>query len=227
MNIQTMEQRMEHTIDAIKLKEYIKQGLPDILHGSVAQLKLMPEQNGVIMRDLVPREGQQTRNSAVLLLFDSSFSLPLTIRNPKLKYHGGEICFPGGQTENNETAIETALREAQEEINLDDSKVEILGTLSNIYIPHSNAEITPVIAYTNSLPELKAEPSEVAEILIVNIFNLAFKQQILYRQETFPFGTFNVPYWEIGKNSTLWGATAMIMNELLCIIAEYRRLFKS
>jgi 8-oxo-dGTP pyrophosphatase MutT (NUDIX family) len=218
---------MEQMMDATKLKEYIKQGLPEILHGSVAQLKLMPEQNGVIMRDLVPREGQQTRNSAVLLLFDNSFSLPLTVRDPKLKYHGGEICFPGGQTENNETAIETALREAQEEINLDGSNVEILGTLSNIYIPHSNAEITPVIAYTNTLPEFKAEPAEVAEILIVNIFDLAFKQHILYRQETFPFGTFEVPYWEIGEGAKLWGATAMIMNELLCIITEYQRLLES
>ena len=89
-------------------------------------------------------------------------ALPLIKRVNRGKYHGGQIAFPGGKMEKEDAdALQTALRECHEEIGVPEEKVSILGVLSDIYIPLSNFNITPIVGTTLQLPDFILSQDEV------------------------------------------------------------------
>jgi 8-oxo-dGTP pyrophosphatase MutT (NUDIX family) len=134
--------------------------------------------------------------------------------------HRGQISFPGGRYEPSDPSLEfTALREAEEEIGIDSSKVEVLGKLTNLYIPVSNFLVHPYVAYTEAHPTFTPQPSEVASILEVPLDHFLTEQNIR-RMDMTVQGNLrlkDVPYFDIG-GKVLWGATAMMMSELLALI---------
>ena len=205
-------------MQALEFKNKINGCLNDFLIGEDAFMKLMPMSDGVSLRDLMPMQEATVRPSSVLLLFNKDFELPLTVRNPILTHHGGEVSFPGGVNEDGETSIEVALREANEEIGLNPKSVEVLGSLSNMYIPHSNTLITPILGFINEFPEFIPNEAEVSEIINVNLYELAFNSELKYMKQDFNGKSYHIPHWNIGVDQPLWGATAMILNELLLII---------
>jgi 8-oxo-dGTP pyrophosphatase MutT (NUDIX family) len=87
----------------------------------------------------------------------------LTRRADTLTKHSGQIAFPGGRLDDGETAVEAALREADEEVALTPSAVEVLG-LADTYETGTGFRITPVIGWLDRPPVLKASEDEVAEI---------------------------------------------------------------
>ncbi|WP_298159678.1 CoA pyrophosphatase [Brevundimonas sp.] len=87
----------------------------------------------------------------------------LTRRADSLAKHTGQVAFPGGRLDPGETAVEAALREAREEVDLDPAAVTVLG-LSDAYETGTGYLITPVIGWIDTLPTLTASPAEVAEI---------------------------------------------------------------
>jgi 8-oxo-dGTP pyrophosphatase MutT (NUDIX family) len=90
-------------------------------------------------------------------------SVLLTRRSDTLNSHSGQIAFPGGRLDPGETAVEAALREAQEEVALDPSVVEVLG-VADTYETGTGFRVTPVIGWLDRPPVVKASPDEVAEI---------------------------------------------------------------
>lgn len=91
-------------------------------------------------------------------------ALIVTKRTPRLKNHGGQWALPGGRVDPGESIEQAALRELQEEVNLDLSPDAILGTLDD-YVTRSGFIITPVLVWSDtSLDELVANPDEVASI---------------------------------------------------------------
>jgi len=90
-------------------------------------------------------------------------SVLLTRRADSLTRHTGQIAFPGGRLDPGETAVEAALREAREEVDLDPGAVTVLG-LSEPYETGTGYLVTPVIGWIERLPPLTASPEEVAEI---------------------------------------------------------------
>src|ERR1035437_769022 len=93
------------------------------------------------------------KQSAVCLLFYEKNNVPhfLLIKRPDThRYHAGQIAFPGGSCEPNETYEQTALRELAEETGIEISPSTILGRLTPMYIPVSNFYIQPIVAYTVS-----------------------------------------------------------------------------
>jgi 8-oxo-dGTP pyrophosphatase MutT (NUDIX family) len=90
-------------------------------------------------------------------------SMLLTRRADSLVSHTGQIAFPGGRLDPGETAVEAALREAREEVDLDPGTVHVLG-LSDTYETGTGYLITPVIGWIERLPPLTPSPHEVAEI---------------------------------------------------------------
>jgi 8-oxo-dGTP pyrophosphatase MutT (NUDIX family) len=104
-----------------------------------------------------PPPDSDPRQSAVLMLFAEDEQGPyvlLTERSHDMRSHPGQVSFPGGKMDDDETPIEAALREADEEIGLAPSGVDVLGALPTLWVPPSNFSVTPVIGWW-------AEPSEI------------------------------------------------------------------
>src|SRR5690554_3211308 len=111
---------------------------------------------------------KSARQSAVLILMypysTNESGLIFIERSIDKTPHSGQIAFPGGKKEKiDKDFIDTALREAHEEINLPRDKVNIIGNLSPLYIPISNFNVNPILAFTDDLPPLKPCDIEVAD----------------------------------------------------------------
>src|ERR1700737_2463433 len=111
------------------------------------------------------------RKAAVLIgLFEQEEELYLVFirRATTLRSHSGEIAFPGGSVDLTDASpVETALREAQEEIGLDPSRVEVLGILPPVFTVVSNFLITPVVAFLpRGLGELNLQSGEVNKFFL-------------------------------------------------------------
>jgi 8-oxo-dGTP pyrophosphatase MutT (NUDIX family) len=162
-----------------------------------------------------------TRESAVLLpLFlgaDGEVRVVLTRRSGRLNTHKGEVAFPGGRVDPGETNRDAALREAHEEIGLAPKHVEIVGTLEPLTTVVSASRITPFVGIIDTLPELIANPTEVARIFDVSLRELI--DSACYYEEIWDFsdGTFPVWFFEV-EGDTIWGATARMLRRLLDLL---------
>jgi 8-oxo-dGTP pyrophosphatase MutT (NUDIX family) len=132
--------------------------------------------------------------------------------------HSGQIAFPGGKYEDfDKDQIETAFREAWEEVNLNPEELEHLGELSSIEIPVSGYTVLPVLAWHDGVPELKGNPHEVAALIqtpLIPLMNSLKITDIPVREHQVTTPCF------IAKDYIVWGATAMVLGELRDIIRQ-------
>ena len=145
---------------------------------------------------------------------DEQTNLVLTRRRDDLQSHAGQISFPGGQREGNESLEETALREVREEIGINSDTLTILGRLATLYIPPSDYEVHPYVAWHRHQPNFTPQYDEVAEIIEVS---LAFLLDPANRyEEPWMLHGFEVqvPYFLVGRHK-VWGATAMMLSDFL------------
>jgi 8-oxo-dGTP pyrophosphatase MutT (NUDIX family) len=167
-----------------------------------------------------------TRNAAVLIvLFENTpedFHLIFIRRTSSHggDKHAGQIGFPGGKSEiSDPDLMYTALREANEEIAIDLSQIDVLGPLTPLYITVSKFKVHPFLAYSWKKPELKRQESEIEEILELPLSSFGSPSSLLEtRIQLSPNVILNhVPSYQVNGH-TIWGATAMIMSEFLDII---------
>jgi 8-oxo-dGTP pyrophosphatase MutT (NUDIX family) len=200
----------------------IRAGLQHPLPGAAAQDLLTP-----IPRREWPQNWNpaRTRNAAGLLLLfpiDQRAHIVLTLRSDAVR-HGGQVSMPGGVVEPGETFEEAALREAHEEVGLSRKDVEILGALTPIDIPVSGFRLHPIVAAAAHRPALLPADAEVARILEVDLERLLDRDAIAWRPMTRDNTTRNVPFIPAG-GAEIWGATAMVLAELLTMLGwTYRR----
>ncbi|MEJ7804867.1 MAG: CoA pyrophosphatase [Telluria sp.] len=154
-----------------------------------------------------------------LVLRPEGLTLLLTQRTAHLTDHAGQISFPGGRAEDDDaSAIETALRETQEEIGLDRSHIDILGTLPE-YVTGTGYKVTPVVALVTPPFALTPDANEVAEIFEVP---LAFLMNGAHHQRLsveLPEGAgrrtfYAMPY----ERFYIWGATAGMLRNLFHLL---------
>lgn len=204
--------------------EFLEVRLAAELPGWQAQLRMAPR---------VPRlqepspQAPRTRDSAVLVLLvpaEEDYELLLTVRSSSLTHHGGQISFPGGRVEPGEDIPSAAMREAWEEVGLDVKALRHIGMLSPLYVSVSNSMVHPVIGVVPEKPKLVLNPDEVEEIVFAPLSNFASDQYFQLGRWTLGGRDVEVPYWEIHR-VPLWGATAMIISELLTVYGEYRSQF--
>jgi 8-oxo-dGTP pyrophosphatase MutT (NUDIX family) len=142
-------------------------------------------------------------------------SVLLTQRTDHLANHAGQVSFPGGRTEElDSSAIETALRESEEEIGLHRRHVEIVGVLPD-YVTGTGYVVTPVVALLAPPFELAADPNEVAEIFEVPLAFLMDGAHHLRQSIDLPEGAgrrsfYAMPY----QRYYIWGATAGMLRNL-------------
>jgi len=159
--------------------------------------------------------------SAVLMLIYPKENIPHFTLIQRTEYkgtHGGQISFPGGKQESDESLKETALRETFEEIGVNAEHVQVLGEITQVYIPPSNFLVSPFIGFLDYEPSFTPETKEVDEIIEVNILDLIDDEKI--KQKKIKAGKYtetplliDVPYFELNYN-TVWGATATILSEV-------------
>jgi 8-oxo-dGTP pyrophosphatase MutT (NUDIX family) len=169
-----------------------------------------------------------TSRSAVLVaLFEEEgeTSLVLTRRALSMRHHGGEIALPGGRSEDAETPVETALREAREEIGLDPQTITPLAWLSPIVSFASRSSIWPVVGLLEGRPEFTIDPAEVDRAFTVTLAELvaddAFVEErwrrTLLRPGADADGYFPIHFYKV-PGDVVWGATARVLSELLSLV---------
>jgi 8-oxo-dGTP pyrophosphatase MutT (NUDIX family) len=164
---------------------------------------------------MTPREG------AVLALLYPVHEVPHLLLMERPKYqgaHSGQISFPGGKLEANETHMQAAQREAWEEVGVHPDEIKVLGELSKVYVWASNFNIQPFLAFSAYKPDFQPDQREVARILEAPL-EVFFQPGVL--KEKSLAGAMGVelmaPYFDV-FDRTLWGATAMIISEMMHVI---------
>jgi 8-oxo-dGTP pyrophosphatase MutT (NUDIX family) len=207
------------------VKNWLENRLKYTLPGEESQYNLAPFKRKEEAA-MAWENNEKPRLSAVMLILypeDGTIHVPLIIRNVYDGVHSGQIGLPGGKSEEFDQNIrQTAIRETKEEINVQINEDDILGPLSELYVPVSNFVIHPFIAWLDHKPEFTPEPSEVQKILEVSLNHL---QNPVNVQERF-FKTrsghsIKAPGIPI-QDEFLWGATAMIVSEFLAILQDYK-----
>jgi 8-oxo-dGTP pyrophosphatase MutT (NUDIX family) len=169
-----------------------------------------------------PVEPEGVPASAVLVpLFDGpgGMQVVLTRRAWGLRTHRGEVSFPGGRCDPGESFAEAALREAWEEIALDPSSVELLGELDHLTTVTRRAYIVPVLGLLPGRPELRPNPGEVDEALLVPLAELLHPE--VFREERWGSEELHRPvyFFEL-VGDTVWGATAAMLRQLLAVLTD-------
>lgn len=200
-------------------RQSLRRALAAPLPGWAAQVRMTtrPRPN---LSDMPP--GHRPRPGSVLLLLyprDGGWYLPLTRRTETVDEHPGQISLPGGAREGHEDPVQTALRETEEELGVSAAGVDVLGTLTPLFIPPSDFCITPVVGVTDRRPTWRPDPREVAEVLEVPLALL--RDPTTVAQGTWHVRGFDVvaPYYRVGEHR-VWGATAMVLSELLVLFEE-------
>lgn len=181
------------------------------------RLRLLPdpqaaEETAGLVPDWMPEGGLDgpPRDAAVLVAIvrrDEVLSVLYTERSPSLRSHSGQIAFPGGKIDPEDTGPgAAALREAHEEVGLDPANARILGYLP-AYFSGSNYMITPVVAEVRPLVPFVANPGEVTSVFEVPLTRLmdgASFDTLRIRRRDVEHTT-----WQIAHEGlVIWGITA-------------------
>jgi len=156
-------------------------------------------------------------HSAVLVLLTEVGDGPevlLTRRSWEMRNHRGEMSFPGGRMDPGESARDTALREAQEEVGLDPARVTVHGELDHLNTVVSRSYIVPKVATVDERLHLRGQTNEVERVLWVPLRE--FTREGVYRTERWGEPPLErlLHFFEL-EDETVWGATARILSDLL------------
>ena len=197
----------------------IKEELLKPLPGLVYQAKMAPAKR---LNNYNPNPELARKGGVLLMLyyFENDIYMALIKRAKDGGAHSGQIAFPGGKHERKDKSlIETALRETEEETGIKINKLEILGTLTNLYIPVSNYNVYPTVGFCASKPDFNINKAEVEKMILLPLNEF-------FKPENFKTGIISVgeqkietPFYEI-KSQIIWGATAMIISEFLEVVRK-------
>lgn len=165
--------------------------------------------------------GQTSAVLVPLYLDGGDPTVLLTRRSQRMRSHTHEVSFPGGRHDDSDTDhIDTALREAQEEVNLDRSAVEVVGSLDWFITGGSGSLVHPYVGVLERAPVgLAANPDEVEAILRVPLRELLLDE--VWREEIWIRDGQRVPvtFFEL-HGDTIWGATGNMLRQLLTIATD-------
>lgn len=197
------------------LRTEIKKGLPG------AEVQWQMASSDRMVRNFPRIPGPDAIPAAVLILLfpkDGSVRTVFMQRHYYKGIHGGQISFPGGKREPaDKDLIHTAIREAHEETGLNHDDISVIDTLTPLFIPVSNMIVTPVAGWTRYKPEFRHHPGEVVFLFEADINKLLDPSIIRIKPMKIHGEMLKVKYFDYYGHE-IWGATAMMLHELLSII---------
>ncbi len=195
-----------------RLKIELEKELP----GKEVQYRMAPSDR--VALDLESQKELFRESSVVVLLFfkQDKLHLLLTQRASYKGVHGGQISFPGGKfdPQQDQNLIDTAQREVWEEISLCKSAYQIVGKITPLRIPVSKMLVHPFVAFADSVDIAKPDLYEITDLYQVSIEHLKSPQNLKWTNDK----GVKYPYFDY-QGKEIWGATAMIINELLEILS--------
>lgn len=203
---------------------YLSERLKSDLPGHEAQLKMAPKPNEG-RRPMMPESGNVNIGGVCILLHareNNRYEVLLTLRSKDLPTHKGQISFPGGRSNQDEPVIKTALRELEEEVGISADLVNVLGKITELYIPNSKNYVYPIVGFIRQKPTLTINPNEVDEAFFVDLDTLENSRNIREEEWTIRNQQYKVPFWNIHPSIPLWGATAMMLSEFMAIYNDYK-----
>lgn len=215
-------QKVKIDLTLSDITSYLKERLAQDLPGSAAHEVMRAQPIGKF-RPSFKNENPPRPGGVLILLYekDGVVQFPLIKRPDYAGTHGGQISFPGGKAEPNEDRIMAALREGEEEIGINREAIKVVGQLSDFHVIPSNFLVTPVVAaLEKTVPQFVPDPIEVARIISVPMEEI-MKETALQQGEIIVGGNYKLmaPHFRI-DGEMVWGATAMILNELRQILYE-------
>ncbi|SDH77058.1 NUDIX domain-containing protein [Pseudomonas flavescens] len=143
----------------------------------------------------------------------------LTLRASGLSTHGGEVAFPGGRRDpEDRDLIDTALREAEEEIGLPPGLVEIVGPLSTLVSRHG-IQVTPYVGVVPDFVDYQANDGEIAAVFSVPLaFFRDDPREVTHRIDYLGHSWY-VPSYRYGEYK-IWGLTAIMLVELVNLVFD-------
>jgi 8-oxo-dGTP pyrophosphatase MutT (NUDIX family) len=164
------------------------------------------------------------RAAVLIPLFkkNGEYHVLLTRRTDKVGTHKGQISFPGGKRDEGETLLSTALREAREEMGIEEKDVRILGELDDMCTISSDFCIAPFVALIPYPYPFKINRHEIEEIIEVPLS--VFLDEAKFREELRSRnGELVSVYFYQHEEHTIWGATARILKQLMDLLSPEDR----
>ncbi len=188
--------------------------------GLTAQLRLspVPPPSTLTYQDVL----ETCLKAAVLILIYPGGTEPhlvLIHRTGLGNHHQNQISFPGGGIQDGEGIEQAARREAREELGIETEKISIVGQLTPLYVQPSNYCIFPVVGITRARMSFSPCPGEVAAVIEVPLSHLLDENNLKQERWLLRGREVLVPFYQYEQHK-IWGATAMILSELLYILND-------
>jgi 8-oxo-dGTP pyrophosphatase MutT (NUDIX family) len=203
----------------------LRKRLQEPLPGIAAQMKMISHRLAIstdkVSHFKIPETHKKASVLALLYLKGNVWYTAL-MQRPESPYpHSRQISFPGGGVEEFDiNTQDTALRETEEEFGIPKNTIEVLGQLTDLYIPVSNYLVHPFVGYLSAPPLFIPDSSEVEEILEIPIAHLLDIQNRKIKTIATHSGTLpDVPYFDLNQK-VVWGATAMMLSEFATVLEE-------
>ena len=177
--------------------------LPDAAHAAVLILMVLPEESS----------GSEVQTLDLRVL--------LTVRAKHLKSHPGQVSFPGGRKEIDESLEDAALREFEEELGIVADSQLLLGEMTPLFVYASNHYVQPFLGVTHHLPAVRPNLAEVESVI-------QFPMRMLFDSPAVPKATYTrgLASWQAPtlhvEETQVWGATAMMLGELATLLGLAR-----
>ncbi len=149
---------------------------------------------------------------------ENAYYILVTKRTEQVPHHKGQISFPGGSQNPGENLLTTALREAQEEIGLQEKDVTILGELDDMFTFSSDFLISPFVGFIPYPYQFNINFKEIAEIIEIPWNELTNPQN--WREEVTKKDGYSLPLYSFYyQDYLIWGATARILRQLIDLLS--------
>ncbi len=213
----------------VKFQEYfierLTRELQQPLPGESAQYRMAPGYRPRLKPEYIAAQNPKI-GGVMLLIFERNGDLR-TVFTKRREYegvHSGQMSFPGGKKDEADADVQqTALRETKEEVGVEPEQIQVIGSLSSLYIPPSNFLVYPTVGYSSSISSFSPQQKEVAEVVEIPLDFFMDTRNVNLQTEITVYGGTKVkaPAYIYGPH-IIWGATAIILSEFSYLLEKIK-----